>query len=340
MLSKRVMASLILGAAVIAPLAGPSPVDAQPQTPLPPLVYYKIDVLIVFPSPDEIEVSINKTVFGDAADFLNRAIEETGEEAYISGVSEYVKNLIGDRTIITGTYDFTLSGDPEVSVSHGTDPINWTKTMIRFRLAGSVRDETTLHAPTYRTVGARFYSLYTSPLVLTAENLSVVVPIDTLNLTMKMPEGFRLFTGGPRPTYYTYERGPSGLPRLVFNWLVRNPSYEGRGQDPPFGEFMIILMKFTDDGLEKLNRLEDLVRAAENSPQAADPYVRELIAKGLRALREGAFLGSPPEELDVTEELSSLEIETPGGLPLPWVVSAILSVLFVVLALWIRRSAG
>ncbi|HDI86168.1 MAG TPA: hypothetical protein ENF83_02010 [Candidatus Korarchaeota archaeon] len=103
---------------------------------------------------------------------------------------------------------------------------------------------------------------------------------------------------------------------------------------------MIIVIKFTDEGLEKLNRLEELVKAAENSPKAGDPHVRELIAKGLRALREGAFLGSPPEELDVTEELSALEIEAAGGPPLAWIASAILTVLFLALALWIRKSAG
>ena len=225
----------------------------EPTTPY----YYKVDVLMDFPSLDYAEISIRQSLYGDLAVSLKQAIEAVGEEVYLDSVSAIIKAEIGNRSLITGKYDFVLDGDPQVQVRYSGAELPRAEILIDFALRGSEStSETKVLMYLMDASHPWLYQLYTQPILVRFGNTSVVVPMHELNLTILLPPGFCVETGGPRASAVKL-LGEYPNQRVVLNWHVTNPSVETRGTTvKSFGPLFFILDRPNEEAFSKIQELE------------------------------------------------------------------------------------
>ncbi len=230
----------------------------EPTTPY----YYKVDVLMDFPSLDYAEISIKQSLYGDLAISLRQSIEAVGEEVYLDSVSSIIKAEIGNRSLITGRYDFVLDGDPKVQVRYSGAELPRAEILIDFVLRGSESASGTKMLMYLMDASHPWlYQLYTQPILVRFGNTSVVVPLHELNLTIVLPPGFCVETGGPRASAVKF-LGEYPNQRVVLNWHVTNPSVETRGTTlKSFGPVFFILDRPDEEALSEIQELESSLLA-------------------------------------------------------------------------------
>ncbi len=328
---RRVSLSAIALALLCAAVAH-HPAPASARQPFIPIMYYKIDTLMDFRSPDEAEVTINQTVYGDASTLVERLISRSGEEVYCAQESDLTRLRLADRPLVTGTAIFKLAGNVSVLIDRGLSPINWTRISTKFTIRANITDNSTVEY----MITDYLSQLYTQPLVIptvTGEKV-MLLPIYTLNLTAVMPPGYIIQTGGPRasyvkPIYY------DGQKRALINWFIRNPAMEYRGTQHPFTTFYVVLARAPPDILELEDSLSGLLSAAEG--KEVDPA---LMANASFALYQVSLYGYA-ERVNLTSIMNSLSTaqERPPSIrEISWAISAAVTVTILLVA--IRKGRG
>jgi len=246
---------------------------AAPTTPY----YYRVDVLITFNSPDAAAVTVEQSLYGDLAISLRQSIESVGEEVYLDSVSSIIKSEVGNRTLIAGKYDFALDGDPKVRVQYAGGELPLAKITIDLTLRGVESPEGT-KAMMYQMDSDHpwLYQLYTQPILVRLGNTSAVVPIHELNLTVILPPGYCVETGGPRATSVKL-LGDYPNQRVVLNWHVTNPRVESRGTSTgSFGPLYFILDTPDESTASRLGEIQSTIQRSALSSEEAERLLADL----------------------------------------------------------------
>ncbi len=254
---------------------GAQAASGAPTTPY----YYKVDVLMDFSSLDYAKISIQQNLYGDLAISLRQSIEAVGEEIYLDSVKSIIKAEIGNRSLITGRYDFVLEGDPQVQVRYSGAELPRAQISIDLTLRGSESaSETKTLMYLMDASHPWLYQLYTQPILVRFGNTSVVVPLHELNLTIILPPGYCVETGGPRASTVKL-LGDYPNQRVVLNWHVTNPSVEARGTTlRSFGPIFFILDRPNEEAVSKIQELESGLMTAGRAEE-----LEELLSELSRA---------------------------------------------------------
>ena len=310
------------------------PVWTQPTVPY----YYRADALLEFHSLDRGTFTLKQSLYGDLALALKQTVESLGEEVYTESVKTILQQSLENRTLISGYYDFTLHGEPSVKLEFsGAEPPVATVT-ISFELIGNPPSEPT-KVLIYQMDAEHpwLYRLYTEPLAVRLGNSTVITPLYELNLTIILPEGYCVESGGPRATMIKV-LGAYPNQRIVLNWFVTNPELERRGTPlRKFGPMYLILDNPNPEIISKLNELEEQIASAKPTDLAA---FEELLATFYDAKERALAFCAVESGLLTQLETQLAETTRPGvGLnpTVVWIASLGISALMLATAVFLMR---
>ncbi|HDM91894.1 MAG TPA: hypothetical protein ENG69_00665 [Candidatus Korarchaeota archaeon] len=310
-------------------------VYTQPSGPY----YYRAEALLEFHSEDRGTFTLKQSLYGDLALALKQTIESLGEEVYVNSVRTILLQSLVNRTLITGYYDFTLDGEPSVKIDFsGAEPPVATVT-ISFDLIGRPPSEP-IKALIYQMDPDHpwLYRLYTEPLAVRMGNSTIITPLYELNLTVVLPEGYCIESGGPRATMFKVV-GTYPNQRIVLNWFVTNPELESRGTAlRGFGPMYFILDRPDPEIISRFNELEGrLASARPVDPSAYDELLTTFYDARERVL---AFCAVEPDLLNQLESQLANVTGTSGQLSpaMIWAASLGVSALLLAAAAFLRRG--
>ncbi len=210
-----------------------------------------INVLYDIETEGSGKIKIDFIWYGAVAKEIGRMIAQMTEKKFLEYYLDKVKEVNSSKSLIGGTLEFSLVGDPRVLVknesSEGIPKLELLVEMPVKAISGKIVNKNGTKAVIYSTYpeDSDIYKLYSAS-------------YDVFNLTVVLPKDYKVnFVLGETPSMI-YPVEEAGAVRVAINWFTVNPYASKYLTGQNLGTFKVFASTSTKDSMDAIQKYRSL----------------------------------------------------------------------------------